>query len=293
MMAEPPVLASPPGPFEQFIAVDWSGAKTAYAKKLCVAVCGADGHAPVLMSPENGWTREAVADFVLAQTRPTLTGFDFSFAPPFLDAGAYLPGESVPQEAPAFWAHVDDICELDKDCGAHSFIERGYRSHFYLGKADGQKADFMRWRVCEQAYNTGGGGKAACVFDAIGAAQVSKASFAGMRVLHRLSQGGLPIWPFHAPQRGKSLVTEIYCRAFIQHAGLKGGKVRDVETLNSALAGLGSKPYEGNSDLSDDQTDALIASAGLRALATAQAAWQPSGLTQKVSQTEGWTFGVF
>lgn len=282
-----------PGPFRRFIAIDWSGAKTGYAKKLCVAVCNAGDEAPTLETIEGGWSREAVAEFVLAQPRGTLTGFDFSFAPPFLDADSYLPGDDVPSTGPAFWGHVEAVCESDPDCGAHSFVERAYRKHFYLGKADGEKASYMRWRVCERAFNAAGGGKAACVFDAIGAAQVCKASFAGMRVLHRLRQGGLAIWPFEVPQVGASAVVEIYCRAFIQHAGLPGGKVRDMETLNRALAGVGSQPYQRQSWLNDDQTDALITSAGLRALAQSDAAWHPAGLSDDVSQSEGWTFGVF
>lgn len=282
-----------PGPFHRFIAIDWSGAKSGYSKKLCIAVCNDGDDAPTLETIDGGWTREAIAAFVLAQPPGTLTGFDFSFAPPFLDKQSYLPGEDVPSTGPAFWAHVDTVCDADRDCGAHSFVEQAYRKHFYLGKADGEKARYMRWRACEQAFNAVGGGKAACVFDAIGAAQVCKASFAGMRVLHRLKAGGLAIWPFEMPQVGASAALEIYCRAFIQHSGLKGGKVRDLETLNTALSGLWSRPYEKGGFLNDDQTDALITSAGLRKLHQNQAAWQPAGLTRLISQSEGWTFGVF
>lgn len=282
-----------PGLFKRFIAVDWSGAKSAYAKKLCVAVCEQGIGAPVLVAPSGGWTRQAIAEYVLAQPAGTLTGFDFSFAPPFLDCGAYLPGADAPQNGPDFWAYVDGISQADPDCGAHRFIESAYRRYFYLGKADGEKARFMRWRTCERFFNEGGGGKAACIFDAIGAAQVSKASFAGMRVLHRLHRGGLAIWPFTAPNQNASVVVELYCRAFIQRAGLSGRKVRDIASLNHALAGLGSASYDGGEPLNDDQTDALIASAGLRAFAVEAAAWQPAGLSRQISQTEGWTFGVF
>ncbi|MEM9881134.1 MAG: hypothetical protein AAF862_17845, partial [Pseudomonadota bacterium] len=239
-----------------------------------------------------GWSRTAIADFVLAQPPGTLTGFDFSFAPPFLDQGGYLPSEDVPTNGQDFWAHVDAVSASDPDCGAHSFIQ-AYRKHFYLGKADGKKADFMRWRTCELTFNASGGGKAACVFDAIGAAQVSKASFAGMRILHRLKSADAVIWPFDQAAPGQSVVIEIYCRAFIQHAGLSGGKVRDLEGLNGALHALGSAPYQTNEFLSDDQTDVLITSAGLRKLASQPGAWAPAELNPKISRTEGWTFGVF
>src|SRR3546814_3948991 len=44
----------------------------------------------------------------------------------------------------------------------------------------------MHFRQCKLAFNAKGGGKASTVYDAIGAAQVAKASFAGMRLLHHL-----------------------------------------------------------------------------------------------------------
>src|SRR3546814_3239336 len=74
----------------------------------------------------------------------------------------------------------------DDDLGAASFLEEHHRRHFYFGAADGKKADFMHFRQCELAFNAKGGGKASTVYDAIGAAQVAKASFAGMRLLHHL-----------------------------------------------------------------------------------------------------------
>ncbi|MEM7570269.1 MAG: hypothetical protein AAF337_10780, partial [Pseudomonadota bacterium] len=167
-----------------------------------------------------------------------------------------------------------------------------YRRHFYLGKADGTKADFMRWRMCERAFNAAGGGKAACVFDAIGAAQVSKASFAGMRVLHRLRQH-TAIWPFMTLHADRPTVVEIYCRAYIRHAGLRGLKIRDLDGLNQALRGFDCDAFGGSAELSDDQTDVLITAAGLRRLANQTEPWTPAGLTPEVARHEGWTFGVF
>ncbi|MEM7570220.1 MAG: hypothetical protein AAF337_10535, partial [Pseudomonadota bacterium] len=111
-----------PGPYRRFIAIDWSGAKTGYSKKLTVALCEEGQDAPQLIAPEGGWTREAIADYVAGQPAGTLIGFDFSFAPPFLDKGSYLPGEDVPNEGPDFWAHVDAVCSADADCGARTFV---------------------------------------------------------------------------------------------------------------------------------------------------------------------------
>lgn len=222
---------------------------------------------------------------------PTLFGMDFSFAPPFADTGAFLPGSSRADTAPAFWAWVDQLC-ADEDLGAASFVEQHQRRHFYLGKGDGAKAPYMRLRACERTYNAAGGRKPSSVFDAIGAAQVAKASFAGMRLLNRL-HGRIAIWPFDPlPAHGNSLLVEIYCQACIRHAGLPGRKIRDPETLNAALAALGSAPYGGAGALSDDVTDALVSAAALRRLAEDDRCFAPDALTPAIACTEGWTFGV-
>lgn len=219
-----------------------------------------------------------------------LVGMDFSFAPPFVARGTYLPGVDAPANARAFWAYVDACSGADEDLGAGGFISR-HRSHFWMGAADGAKADFLHWRVCETAFNRGGGGKASTVFDCVGAAQVAKASFAGMRLLHRLGDA-MAVWPFDpVPDTGPVLV-EIYARAFLRRAGGRGGKVRDAGALNMALAGLGSRAWVGRETLSDHATDAIVTAAGLRHAADDARLWAPAGLTPAVAESEGWTFGV-
>ena len=102
--------------------------------------------------PGHVWSREEVLDWLLrrAAKEPTLFGFDFSFAPPFIERGEYLPGETgVPETAPRFWAYVDALSS-DEDLGAASFLENIHRKHFYFGIADGVKADFVRFRQCDQ-----------------------------------------------------------------------------------------------------------------------------------------------
>ena len=279
--------------FERFAAIDWSGAKGNKHKGIAVAICSAGDAAPALVRPGHSWSRTELLDWLIATAAeaPTLFGMDFSFAPPIAARGEYLPGEpGIPREAKAFWAYVDRVSD-DEDLGAASFLERVHRRHFYFGAADGPKRDFLHHRVCEQAFNATGGGKASTLYDAIGASQVAKASFAGMRLLHALD-GRVPVWPFDPlPKRG-SLLVEIYTRTFIRHAGLSGRKVRSVEQLNAALAALGSEPASLSREPNDHETDVLIAAAGLRAIAGDAAYWSPEGLTPALARTEGWTFGV-
>lgn len=280
--------------FERFAAIDWSGAKGKRHKGIAIAMCGLGDGAPRLARPDHVWSRTEVLDWLLAEAAaaPTLFGFDFSFAPPIAERGEYLPGEpEVPATAREFWAYVDRSCN-DEDLGAASFLERTHRRHFYFGIADGAKAEFMRFRQCDSRLNAQGGRKTASAYDAIGAAQVAKASFSGMRLLHRLN-GKVAIWPMDPlPEQG-SAVVEIYTRIYLRRAGLPGTKIRSRPDLNRALKGLASRPARLRFEPNDHQTDALVTAAGMRALATGEPSpFAPEGLTPQLARTEGWTFGI-
>ena len=279
--------------FSRYIAIDWSGAKGSRHKGIAIAEARGDA-APRLVRPGHIWSREEVLRWLVreAAREPTLFGFDFSFAPPIVERGEYLIGEAgVPKTAREFWAYVDARCD-DEDFGAASFLERTHRRHFYFGIADGVKAEFVRFRQCDARLNAQGGRKTASAYDAIGAAQVAKASFSGMRFLHRLD-GKVAIWPMdRLPERG-SAVVEIYTRIYLRRSGLTGVKLRSRATLNLALEGLGSPPARLRFEPNDHQTDALVTAAGMRALATTEPrAFDPEGLTPEIAQSEGWTFGV-
>jgi hypothetical protein len=279
--------------FSRYIAIDWSGAKGSRHKGIAIAEARGDAP-PRLVRPGHIWSREEVLRWLVreAAREPTLFGFDFSFAPPIVERGEYLIGESgVPKTAREFWAYVDARCD-DEDLGAASFLERAHRRHFYFGIADGVKADFVRFRQCDARLNAQGGRKTASAYDAIGAAQVAKASFSGMRFLHHL-EGKVAIWPMDSlPERG-SAVVEIYTRIYLRRSGLTGVKLRSRAALNLALEGLGSPRARLRFEPNDHQTDALVTAAGMRALATTEPrAFDPEGLTPEIAQSEGWTFGV-
>jgi hypothetical protein len=279
--------------FISYVAIDWSGAKGKRHKGIAIAEARGEA-APRLVRPGHIWSREEVLRWLIrrAEKEPTLFGFDFSFAPPIFERGEYLPGEAdVPKTASEFWAYVDSKCD-DEDLGAASFLEQVHRRHFYFGIADGVKADFMRFRRCDARLNAQGGRKTASAYDAIGAAQVAKASFAGMRFLHRLD-GKLAIWPMDAIPEHGSAVVEIYTRIYLRRAGLSGTKLRSLAALNEALSALGSRPARLGFEPNDHQTDALVTAAGMRQLAAHEPrAFDPEGLTPEIARSEGWTFGV-
>jgi hypothetical protein len=279
--------------FQSLVAIDWSGAKGRRHKGIAIAEARGEA-APRLIRAGHIWSREEVLGWLLkrAANEPTLFGFDFSFAPPIIERGEYLPGESnIPATAREFWAYVDSHCD-DEDLGAASFLEQVHRRHFYFGIADGVKAGFMHFRQCDARLNAQDGRKTASAYDAIGAAQVAKASFAGMRFLHRLD-GKVAVWPMDPLPRHGSAVVEIYTRIYLRRAGLSGVKLRSRAELNRALTGLGSRPARLRFEPNDHQTDALVTAAGMRLLATTEPrAFNPQGLTPEIARSEGWTFGV-
>jgi hypothetical protein len=278
--------------FTRAVAIDWSGAKGKRHKGIAIAEAR-PGMPPRLIRPTHVWSREEVLGWLLreAAKEPTLFGFDFSFAPPLIERGAYLPGEAgVPDNARALWAYVDRSSS-DEDLGAASFLETAHRKHFYFGIADGVKAEFVYFRQCDQQLNRMGGRKTASAYDAIGAAQVAKASFSGMRLLHHLD-GKVAVWPMDPlPPTGSAMV-EIYTRIYIRNAGLPGKKIRTAAELNIALAGLGSPPVRLRAVPNDHQTDALVTAAGMLAHLANPRAFAPPGLTPEIARAEGWTFGI-
>lgn len=283
-------------PFHRFAAIDWSGAKGSRHRGIALAICDTGDDAPRLIDPPSGiWSRTAILDWLRAhKSDRLLVGFDFSFAPPFIERRAYLPGEPTPDSARPFWAYVDAACG-DDDLGAASFLEKRRGRHFYLGAADGAKADFMHLRRCEAHFNARGGGKPSTIYDAIGAAQVAKASFAGMRLLHQLGRG-VPVWPIDPVPDTGGLVVEIYTTIAARAAGLRKGlsKMRGPGALDAALAhpAIGSRPHVPLARYDDHATDAILAAAWLRATAGDVSMWHPNALNHEIAATEGWTFGV-
>lgn len=278
--------------FNSCVAIDWSGAKGKRHKGIAIAEARGE-EPPRLVRPGHVWSREEVLDWLLerAAKEATLFGFDFSFAPPFVERGSYLPGESgIPDNARDFWAYVDGKSD-DEDLGAASFLEQAHRRHFYFGIADGVKADFVRFRLCDARLNDQGGRKTASAYDAIGAAQVAKASFSGMRLLDRL-HGRVAIWPMDPLPADGSAVVEIYTRIYLRNAGMSGKKLRSRTDLNRALTSLGSEPVRLRFEPNDHQTDALVTAAGMRAHLRHPRAFSPPGLTPELARTEGWTFGI-
>ncbi len=151
-------------------------------------------------------------------------------------------------------------------------------------------------RATEHACRAAGLGAPESPLKLVGARQVGKGGLAGMRVLHALKTRlgeRFAVWPFDPPDRADIVCIELYPRLFMKMAGHGNGKVRTAEALNRNLAALDADAYTDPAEtLSDHETDALVAAAGLRFIAGDRAVWSPGGLDSLAIRAEGWIFGV-
>ncbi len=245
-------------------------------------MCEAGREAPQLVLPASGvWSRAGVLDWLGGLSGDVLVsmdaGFGFAAVSPFV-----MPARDL-------WAEIDTIAAGDIDLGGHSYIAHR-RDAFWLGAADGPRHLRAHLRVTEQVYAASRLGTPTSNFVLLGASQVGKASLSAMRLLHRL---GWPVWPFDPLPVAGPVILEIYAQAFARMAGFRG-KLRDRVSLDGALAHFGSDamPSEFANHFPDHVGDALVTSAGLRAIAAEPRWWAPVALTNAIACTEGWTFGV-
>lgn len=285
--------------FAHFVAIDWSGARGTRHRGIAVAVCARGGAAPELVAPPDAlWSRRAVLDWLVNRAPPeALIGFDLGPSLPFVDTGAFFPGwAESPADARGLWALVESVCGDEPDLGAAGFPDHPEAAPHFRRHGGRTGAAFGggrgRFRVTEHAQGAQGL-KPYSNLNLVGAAQVGKASLAGMRLFHALG-GRLPLWPFNPlPDRGSAMV-EIYTALAARDAGRPPhrAKMRSFAELNMALATLGSAGVPGEGPIDDHRSDALLSAAWLRQVADRDALWQPAGLTPQIAATEGWTFGV-
>ncbi len=287
-----------PSRFQNFVAIDWSGAAGERHHGIAIAHCSAGQAAPQLVRPGHRWSRPDVLQWLLEDLpEQSIVGFDMGISLAHADAGAFFPGwTESPGTARDLWELIDRICIDDPHLSATSFVDhpeaaRHFRRH---GGREGERfgGGRGRFRVTERAQEAMGC-RPYSNFNLVGAAQVGKSSLTGMRLLHRL-QGRLPVWPVDPLPESGSVICEIYTTIAARAAGRRTGasKVRDHADLNRALAELDSAPVAGSGAITDHAADALITAAWLRNAVHDPALWAPPGLTPQIARTEGWTFGA-
>lgn len=286
--------------FTQFAALDWSGARGERQRGIALAVASGRS-APELVRPGHIWSRGEILAWlegVAAAGSDMLIGFDFSAGFAFEDHGAYFPGwPESPADLPALWALVERLAGADPHYEVGSFLAHPEaRRHFRHGRGD--VGDLFepgagRLRIVEQHQRATKQAASVSNFNLVGAAQVGKASLAGMRLLHRL-RGRIPLWPLDPVPASGPLLVEIYTSLAARAAGGVPGrsKIRDGAALDRALKTLGSPATGLRGPISDHASDALLTAAWLRAIAGDDAPWTPAPLSEDLARTEGWTFGI-
>lgn len=286
--------------FDHFVAIDWSGARGSRHKGIALAMASGS-NAPALIRPNHIWSRQDVLDWLRLQSHKQsnmLIEFDFSSSFAFLDHRAYFPQwRDSPPDIPSLWALVDAHCTDDTDLGAHSFLAHpDVHRHFrhgggVVGDLFGQGGG--RLRRVEQHQRATGQAAGVSNFNLVGAAQVGKASLAGMRVLHHIHPH-IPLWPLDPVPPSGPMMVEIYtslaARAAMRPKGRS--KIRDIHHLQQALNHLGSPPVDHLGSINDHQSDAILTAAWMRKVAKNDHYWSPSPLTNEIAAQEGWTFGI-
>jgi hypothetical protein len=288
------------GDFEAFIGIDWSGAKGPALPGIQIALAKPGETAPVLVKPEQGrwWTRPMVLAWLSKRMREkrVLVGFDFAFAYAHADLDCYFPDTGPPLgSARDLWSLVERVCRDAPELYGAPFYNREdleFHRHFLTPRAKGDLFTSRR-RLTE----------AACaditwphpVMKCVGAANVGTGSLAGMRLLDHLKRemdDHVAVWPFEAI-KGRSALVEIFPRLYFKRAAVDPRGWRDRVVLNRALAHFGSNALPRSWLPSrEDEPDALISAAALRALSSKPEVWSTPMPIVAARSVEGWIFGV-
>jgi hypothetical protein len=284
-------------PFDRFVAVDWSGAAGRSYPGIAVAQCRPGTGSPTLIRPqERNWRRTDFVEWLAGETFSedrVLVGIDCAFALPGAAGQKFL---GRPYAAPELWEHIDRACAAQSDYYGGSYArEPAHAGQFW--HAGPRPSGFAELhREAELACRAAGHGVPESPLKLVGARQVGKGGLAGMRVLSHLKRRmgeDFAVWPFDGSERADIVCVELYPRLFLRAAGHGSGKIRNIADLDRTLAALGSDSYgDQTAILTDHETDALAAAAGLRGIADRETLWNPAGLTDLARRTEGWIFGV-
>ena len=288
--------------FEKLVAIDWSGARDERGK-IQVAEYDPTTNQVSLLNPGRGinWTRSNIwKEFFdgSPSDREVVIGFDFAFAYPFCDVGAYFPDHpQTPSSVTSLWAKVDEICHGESNFyGGLFYLQReaifadyllyqSYRGHRYQ----------ERFRQTDIACQNAGLRNISSVFKCVGPA-VGVGSIAGMRLLHKIaSDNAAHIWPFCGnPTSPGSTVVEIYPARFLKYAGVANAGISIEQQVKDALRyyGVILSPNSKNHNFTGDERDALVSVAGMKWWLSHRgtSAWlvaSPIGIMY-----EGWIFGT-
>lgn len=291
--------------FRRFVGIDWSGASGDALHGIQVAEIETGWSSPRLVRPLGGrsWSRRAVMEYILnAGDKPTLFGIDFAFSIPWNDSEDLFSLNSL-TDARSLWELVDVQCRHASDFYAGPIwlaTDSPFRPYIYHHASGhrGERYSRERKRQVDRL-----AGDAISVYHMVGP-QVGAGSFAGMRMLHAMSEAAgrarvraVAIWPFEPIEQAAHAVVEIYPSLFYRQAGVRRPRRNELRTarFDSLARALGFYGFSHEADLCDcrsvDQADALISAAALSGIASSDGG--PFSLEKlKSDPREGWIFGL-
>ena len=282
--------------FEQFIGIDWSGAKSPiHTQSIALAACEHGDNVPVLI--RNSWSRKKVFEYIQSLEVRTLIGIDANFG--------YSERIGVQQFGNTYtykdlWAAVENKSKKNDNFFAGGYWEC-YPQFFWT---HGKMPEHMKFpkRQTEITCSANGYGNPESPFKLIGAKQVGKGGLSAMRMAYHLKQtmgDEICIWPFeeHLQDTAQIVITEIFPRQFLMRSGHGSKKVNTLEELNEALKKLKCKNKYETNRFDNHDADAIVSAAGLRMLCGDQkevpkTISNPPEMNATARTREGWIFGV-
>jgi hypothetical protein len=289
-------------PFDEFIAIDWSGSQAVLSPSITVARAPShEASISLIAPPKKYWSRTHVAEWILNQaacSKRLLIGIDSNLGYAVSTVHKHLPGLPTAHE---LWSFIDATCCQESNFYAASFWRESlFRDEFWIAGKKTAHFNSIR-RQTESSCITQQLGFPESPFKLIGAKQVGKGGLAAMRMAHFLKeqlQAKIAFWPFDSQEcyhQATIVIAEIYPRLFLKKANHGLSKVRDVKKLKELLSFFEATPSLLSS-LNDHQTDALIAAAGMRQLIQKNKIVlnleKCSPILREQLRIEGWILGV-
>ena len=284
--------------FDSYIGIDWSGAASPVrSNKIALARC--DNSSGPSIAINKNLSRTDIFDYIcdLVTTKGKhFIGIDCNFGFCF-DVGQTMFGEHASFRD--LWQEVERLSQNEANLFAGPFWKHHkYADYFWVSGKQPSWFDLNALRrKTEIAATQCNLGIPESPFKLIGAKQVGKGGLAGMRLVHALKQkyaDKIAIWPFENAlcQDAAIVISEIYPRLFIRHAGYGNQKVKEYETLEGILTHFDTPLEQDQLTLNDHLTDAIISAAGIRWFHKNKRPLNTSQLPGQALGFEGWIFGV-